>query len=643
MGKMMMLCLSVMISNQLNAQKDTSSGHLLDEIIVTANKQEQKQSTTGKVISVIDKNQLEKNAGKSLAQVLNETVGVTINGAYNNLGTNQTVYMRGAASGRTLILLDGIPVNDPSTINNEFDLNFISLNNVERIEVCKGAQSTIYGSDAIAGVINIITQKQNITKPLNVKADIIAGRFNTYKNNIQVYGNTNRLTYTLRNSYIKSTGYSTAYDSLKSNTFDKDGYTGNTVSANLLYKINQSLSVKTFGTNTHYQSDVDDGIFRDDRYQIIKNKLIQTGVGIQYKSSKINVTGNYQFSETKRNYERDSLDQLVSNYYLRDQYFATTHFLELYANIHLSPLFSLLQGLDYRKINMNNHYFSVSGYGDYSSNFSDTVTTLTSVYTSLMFNTNKSFATDLGFRYNKHSKFGNHFTFSFNPSYALTTNTRIFGSIASSFKAPSLYQLFDQYSGTINLKPEKSTTVELGISNKTTAIYNRLVWFYRTIQDGIDYDYIGSKYFNFYKQRVLGIEYENKIRLSNHIDFQTNMTFLSIKDSTQSRYSFADTAYHYGLKRPNLNINASIEYHTKKLQVSAGIKYVGRRYDIGGYQSVDILMPGYLIMNSYAAYLLNDKVKLFVDIQNLTNKQFFDLRGFNSIPFMLNGGISFHF
>jgi|LakMenEpi03Aug12_release.lakeMendotaPanAssembly.Ray.scaffolds.fasta_scaffold31684_2 vitamin B12 transporter len=643
MGKKIMLYLALIMSNQLLAQKDSSSSHVLDEIIVTANKQEQKQSTTGKVISVIGKNQLEKSAGKTIAQVLNETVGVTINGAYNNTGTNQTVYMRGAASGRTLILLDGIPVNDPSTINNEFDLNFISLNDVERIEVCKGAQSTIYGSDAIAGVINIITQKQNIAKPINIKAAIVAGSFNTLKHNLQLYGKSNHLTYTLRNSMIKTSGFSSAYDSLKSNKFDKDGYTGNTMSANLLYQINQSLSVKAFGTKTHYQSDVDDGIFRDDQHQIIKNKLIQTGGGFQYKSTKINITGNYQFSETKRNYERDSLDQLVSSYYLRDQYFATTHFLELYTNIRLSPLLNLLQGIDFRKINMNNHYFSVSGYGDYSSTFSDTVTTLTSVYASLMLNTNKSFATDLGVRFNKHSKFGNHFTFSFNPSFKLTDNTRIFGSIATGFKAPSLYQLFDQYSGTINLKPERSTTIELGISNKTTVLYNRLVGFYRTIQDGIDYDYIGSKYFNFFKQRVLGIEYENNIRLSNHIDFQTNITFLAIKDSTQSRYSFVDTAYHYGLKRPNININASIDYHTKKWYASVGIKYVGKRYDIGGYQSVDMLIPEYFIMNSYASYLLNEKVKFFVDIQNLTNKQFFDLRGFNSIPIATNAGINFHF
>ncbi len=121
------------------AQSDTLQGKT-EEVVVTANKYSQKQSTTGKVITVINKDQIEKSHGKSVSQLLNEQAGITINGALNNAGSVQTLYVRGAASGRTLILLDGIPVNDPSMINNEFDLNLFSLENVDRIEICKGAQ-----------------------------------------------------------------------------------------------------------------------------------------------------------------------------------------------------------------------------------------------------------------------------------------------------------------------------------------------------------------------------------------------------------------------------------------------------------------------------------------------------------------------
>ncbi|KAF0235749.1 MAG: iron complex outermembrane recepter [Chitinophagaceae bacterium] len=161
MSKKLTLFLTLLAGTNLLAQKDSTSTKVLDEVVVTANKLEQKQSSTGKVITIIGKDQLDKSVGRTVAQVLNETAGITINGAYNNAGTNQSVFMRGAASGRTLILMDGIPVSDPSQINNEFDLNLFSINDVERIEICRGAQSTVYGSDAIAGVINIITIKPN--------------------------------------------------------------------------------------------------------------------------------------------------------------------------------------------------------------------------------------------------------------------------------------------------------------------------------------------------------------------------------------------------------------------------------------------------------------------------------------------------
>lgn len=641
MSKKLTLLLPLLAVNLLHAQKDSST-HVLNEVIVTANKSPQKQSTTGKVITVIGKEELQRAAGRTVAQVLNETVGITIAGAFNNAGTNQSVFMRGAASGRTLILLDGIPVNDPSQINNEFDLNLFSINDVERIEVCRGAQSTVYGSDAVAGVINIITVKQDITKPINVKLTSTFGNFATFKNNAQVYGKVGKLTYTTRYANITTNGFSTAYDSTGTKGFDNDNYKGNSSNASAQYQISSKLLVKGFVLYNKYKAGIDAGVFADDKYFQLKNDMLNTGGGFVYKTKAVTLTGNYQFSQTNRAFERDSIDKAVFSFFQRNTYFAKTQFAELYANIKLSNTLHLLQGVEYRYASMNNQFKSVSSFGPFNSGFNDTSIHQTSVYTSLLFNTGKGFATDLGVRYNNHSQYGSNYTFTFNPSYTVNESIRVFGSVATAFKTPSLFQLYDRSSGRTTLEPEKSTTIETGIAQQYKGFSSRIVVFYRNINSGIDYDYVRFRYFNFVKQTAVGVEYEANAKLAKQLTLRTNFTFLSLSDSTQSRQSFKDTLYSHGLRRPALNINAAIDYTVGKLSATASAKYVSNRYDVGGFRRADINLPAYFLLGVYAAYEANKNLRFFVDAQNIANQQFFDIRGFNSTPFTINGGLTFN-
>ena len=170
------LLLPVIGSASAFAQND-STGKQLDEVVVTATKYPVKQSQTGKVVIVIPHEEIEKSIGKPLGELLSERAGITVNGSLNDAGTNQTIIIRGAGSGRALVLIDGMPVNDPSETDNSFDINLIPVSMVERIEISKGAQSTLYGSDAIAGVINIITVKPDIKTPFNGKASLSGGNY----------------------------------------------------------------------------------------------------------------------------------------------------------------------------------------------------------------------------------------------------------------------------------------------------------------------------------------------------------------------------------------------------------------------------------------------------------------------------------
>lgn len=160
MKKHFFVVAAVMISSQLQAQQQDTTGKVLDEAVITANKFEQKQSQTGKVITVITKEQLEKSNGKTVAQVLNEQAGITINGAYNAAGSVQTVFMRGASSGRTLILLDGIPVNDPSMISNEFDLNLFRLTTWKELKYAGGPNPLSMAATPLQGPSILLPQRQ---------------------------------------------------------------------------------------------------------------------------------------------------------------------------------------------------------------------------------------------------------------------------------------------------------------------------------------------------------------------------------------------------------------------------------------------------------------------------------------------------
>lgn len=638
--KLTLLSTSLLTATILLAQQDTLKSKNLDEVIVTANKMAQKQSQTGKVVTVIGKEELQRSAGKSVGQVLNEQAGVWVNGSMQTLGSVQTVFMRGANSGRTLILMDGIPVNDPSQITGDYDLNLFAITDVERIEICKGAQSTLYGSDAVAGVINIITVKKDVNKPVNVKATVAYGNQNTMKGNIQVYGKTGKLTYTTRYSKLKTDGFSAAYDSTGIKDYDKDGYDGNVANASAQYQFTNHFSAKAFVMNSQYKADVDAGGFVDKKNYFIDNKSLNTGVGLNYQKNNFMLVGNYQFTQQQRKYDDNA--SVNAAIYSLNVYNSRSQYAELYGNIKLKNGFSILLGTDYRFGLMNNDYQSVSQFGPYNSKFNDTAMNQIAAYSSIYYNS-KKFNIEIGGRFNSHSKYGNNATFTINPSFSIDENNRFFASIATGYKTPSLYQLYAGFgTGNPNLNPEQSINYEIGFEQNYSFFKHRLVNFYREINNGIDYDNVKFTYFNFIKQKANGLEYEATLHPTKALSITANYTFIGLSEITQSRVNAKDTTYDYALRRPKHVINFTVGYQfTPALFVSVGGKTVSNRYDVGGYKKADILLDKYFILNAYAEYQLK-YLRLFVNAQNLTNKKFYEVRGYNSIPVLVNGGITFN-
>ncbi len=138
MKKIFLSLAAMALMQTLFAQKD-SVQNMLDEVTVTATKGPKKLSETGKVVTIITREQIEKSGGKDFAQLLNEQTGITVNGAVSNPGKDKSLYLRGATDKYTLILLDGIPLNEPAGVGGSFDLRLLSLDNIERIEILKGS------------------------------------------------------------------------------------------------------------------------------------------------------------------------------------------------------------------------------------------------------------------------------------------------------------------------------------------------------------------------------------------------------------------------------------------------------------------------------------------------------------------------
>jgi vitamin B12 transporter len=641
MSKKILTLIALGAALNATAQKDTLVGGQLDDVIVTtANKVEQKQSTTGKVITVIDKAQIEKSSAKTVSQLLNEQAGIVISGAYNNAGNVQTIYMRGANAGRTLILMDGIPMNDPSSITTDYDLNLFSINDVERIEICKGAQSTLYGSDAIAGVVNIITVKKDIDKAVNIKATTAFGNKNTTRNNVQLFGKLNKFTYTARFAQLKTDGFSSAYDSAGNKSFDNDGYKGNVISALVQYQATKQLSFKTFVQHSSYKADIDAAVFTDKSNYFIDNDVLNTGVGFNYKTNKLTVTGNYQYSHTHRYYD-DGFSAGLANY-STNKYNGIGSFYELFASYKIDKQFTLLIGNDYRFATMNGAYFS-SLWG--ASPYKDTSMNQYSVYASLMYHSlNNQLNVEIGGRINNHSRYGTNSTFTFNPSYTINKNWKAFASVSTGFKSPSIYQLYDTYSGNKDLKAEKSINYEAGIQFTDKKINTRIVYFNRKIDNGIDYNYISYQYFNYIKQMVNGIELELTVKPVKQLSITANYTLLSAKETTQNRLTNTDTVqYNYLLRRPKNIFNLNISWEPiKDFSISLNTKYVDNKYDVGGYLKKDVKLKSYVLLNAYVAYKLNSHIQFFADVQNIGNTKFFDIYGYSGIPTLANVGVTFN-
>ncbi len=639
---------AVIISS--TAQAQDSTGTSLDEVVLTANKYPNKASLTGKVVTIISREQLERSGGKDLSQLLTEQAGIFIAGANSNAGKDKSVYLRGARVDHTLITIDGVPVYDPSGIGGNFDIRNLAIAAIERIEILKGSQSTLYGSDAIAGVINIITRKSG-NKLVSGNTMLSYGSNETFRGNAGINGKSGIIDYNASYSLHTTKGINEAINKNNIAVVDKDKFQQNTIQLGLGIKPGEKIYIQPFFRYGNIKGDIDQGAFTDELDYTYKQKSLQAGVRTEFTIGKSKLNVLYNYNNIDRLYRDDSVKSRNGfDTYSNGGYKAKEHFIDAFTHIPLNKTIKLTAGADIRFTSTEQLYISLPAWAPPVP--LDTNMNQQSLYAAVSINTKEGFNVEAGSRVNFHSEYGSHAVFNINPSYLINKKIKVFANLSSAYRTPSLYQLFSEY-GNKNLKPEAAITAEGGVQyySSDNNFTGRAVGFSRIVKDVIFFYYnsstFTSQYINQDKQKDYGFELEASYKVAKNVTVKTFYTYVTGEISTKK--AGKDTTYNNLLRRPKSGISINIASQvTNKFFVSTNLMSTGKRkdayFDNTTFATVDVVLKSYALWDVYAEYAFTkNKLKLFIDLRNISNSQYTEISGFNTLGFNGYGGIRFSF
>lgn len=645
-------------ASYLQAQTSTDSVRQLDQVVITAAKYPQKTSETGKVLTVISRDQLNRSAGKSLSQLLTEQAGLVVNGAYSNPGKDKAIFLRGAKPEYTLILIDGVPVYDASSSNGNFDLRTINIDQVERVEILKGSQSTLYGSDAIAGVINIITRKGG-KKSFSPFATATWGSYNTRKLNAGVSGGKDAVSYNAGFTHYKTDGISEASDPKNTGTYGKNGFEQNALNVNVDVKASDRVRLSPYFRYSKSNGSLDAGAFQDDKDYTYSLKNMQSGLKTELDFGKVKVNVLYNYNLTQRDYLDDSVikESPLDGFY-KGYYKAREHFVDAYTHVSLLPSLSFTGGVDYRRSQADMQSSGIYKYmigsaiysGSYQSNISGDSARQDqeSLYGALIYTGKGGFNAEAGARFNHHSAYGNNSVFNLNPSLLIGRQLKIFVNISSAYKVPTLFQLYSEYRNKMTtLQPEKAITYEGGVQYAlpNDRMNLRVAVFRRDIRDGIAFYTDPATYASYYinqdKQRDWGFEIEPSFQINKQLQLLLSYAYVDGKLTT--KLNGKDSSYFNLIRRPKNVVTGTLNYHiTPALFASLNAQYIGKKTDIDFSTGKTVDLSDYTLVNFYAEYTLPFHLKVFVDLKNLLNKSYAEVLGYNTLGRNYNAGISIH-
>ncbi len=599
------LCLGVsMMGWAQNADEKEAALEQLDEVVISDSRFALKRENSGKTVIKISKEQIERNQGRSVAQLINAQSGFEITGSRSNAGQNLGVSVRGGRNRQVLVLIDGIQVNDPSQLSGEYDFRLLNLNQIESIEIIKGAASTLYGSGAATAVINITSKK---AAPKDIQA-VFTSSLGTnqaefeqdydiasFDNTVALNGTLDKFTYRTSFSHQFSDGVSAAL----SDANEKETYSKYALDLNLGYKFSKAFSVNVYGNYTDLDAEIDGFdansslVDTDDSFT---NSQTRVGIASKYDYENGSVNLNAAYSKYEREFFASFASVFESENYIIDAY---------------------------NKYVFNDTYYTIVGLNvlDNRSVFAETQS-FTSVdpYANVVYVSEYGLNFNLGGRLNNHSEYGTFFTYNINPSYTFNKTeagyVKVFGSYSTSFIAPSLPQLFGFFGPNPDLEPEENITIEGGVEYKLNAKY-RVSGLFFTRDEENTVQFINSGYLNAEEDLTArGVEVEFTAQPLEKLSITANYTFTEYKDTAAPRIP-----KHKG----NLELGYAF---TDATFASLTYQYTGERFE----NSFTPDLEDFNLFNFYGSHSLKDSpLKVFVAVDNILNEDYQDVPGFVSL------------
>ncbi len=601
--------LSLITATLLFATNTYAEENIGEITVVSATKSSQNIEDVTSNIDIITSEDIEERGFTTVTQAVNSLAGISFT-SNGGLGQNTSLYIRGMSTNRTLVLIDGVRYNDVTSPSGA-QFAHLMIGEIEQIEVVKGAQSGIWGADASAGVINIITKKAKPGVHGSLYAE--AGSFKTKK----VGGN---LSYKNETFYLKASHNHVETDGFSAyapyeedlNNFEDDGYRNDTTHLKAGLQINENNKIDISHTiiNSKTQSDPYDM----DIAAVNPNGKYDSEVKDTFSSIDFNHIDNFN----ELNVYAKNSD--FSRYYPDDEY--SKHFdgdvreYGINSKIPYNIEDFVLVGVDYKKFEHKN---------DINEDFDNKGIFITNNNIFQGFMGGKTILTE-SLRYDEYSAFDNKITGKIGLKHV---HEKVEGLIASinygtAYNVPTLYQLYSPY-GNTGLNPEETKSFDVTVEYQDF----KVTYFDTKIDDMIDFDMSTYTYGNIAgTSKINGLEASYKRSLFEDFLLSVNYTHL---------FNAEDKDGEDLKRRPKDNFKIAVDYYgIEDLHLGIDAQYVGSRTDTGNSvwpaPAPDVETGKYTVVNLTANYDITKEIQVYGKIENLTDEYYQTIYNYSTSP-----------